>query len=131
LGRLAGSWGLRSSLTISAMPGPALARKVRNDIEQKLFPLIRDVTSLDRFLSVLLTDTEPFRWLYSNAAMRAAMIVHLAQRLGVDSREIRASLEPHFKAIAYALLDAPDPNPDSYIESLIQDSASKALPDSA
>jgi hypothetical protein len=125
------SWGLRSSLTISSMSGPALARKVRDDIVQKLFPVIRDVTTLDRFLSLLLTDAEPVRWPYSNGALRAAIIVHLAQRLGMRPREIHARVQPYFKRIAYMLLDAPNPSPGAFIERLIQDSSSRALPNSA
>jgi hypothetical protein len=108
-----------------------LARKVGEDIEQRLLPLIRNVTRLDRFCSVLLSDAEPFRWPYSNGAMRAAMIVHLAQRLGMRPREIHARLEPYFKRIAYELRGAPDPDPGSYVDRVIQDSSSRALPNSA
>jgi hypothetical protein len=130
LGKLAGSWGLRSSLTISSMPGPLLAKKVRDDIEQKLFPLIRDVTSLSRFMSLLATDIEPFAWLYSNAAMRAAMIVSVAQRLGATPDDVRPLFEPHFKGIAYGISDGRNPDPRAYIDNIMRDAASRDAPNS-
>jgi hypothetical protein len=131
LGGLVGTWGMRSSLTISSMPGPALADKIKRDIEQCLFPFIRQMTSSDRLVSRLLVDAEPCAWYRSNGAMRAAMIVHLSQRLGKHSDEIRLSLQPHLKEISHHLLDGPDPDPRSYVDKIIRDAFAQALPSSA
>lgn len=127
LGQLA-SWGIRSSLKISAMSGAALAEKIKHDITQQLFPIIRDVTSLDRLLALLLVDAEPYPWIRCNGAMRAAMIVNLACRLGKHPSEIPTLLTPHNKEIANNLRKAPDPDPNSYVERIIEDSVSGALP---
>src|ERR1041385_656742 len=56
------SWGMGNSLFVSSMPGRALAAKIKRDVEKTLFPVIRNVTSLDTLLSFLLTDEEPCPW---------------------------------------------------------------------
>jgi hypothetical protein len=129
---LLASWGTRSSLRISSMPGPALAAKVKDDVEQKLFPLIRQVTTCDRLLTLLDTDTEPYSWVYTNGAMRAAMMARVAwHQLGLRAEQIRALLLPHEKEIGLNIDGAPDPNPQSYIERIIADCAATVRPDSA
>ena len=120
LGQLA-SWGIRSSLKISAMATEALREKIRRDITELLFPIVRDVTSLDRLLGLLLADGEPYPWIRCNGAMRAAIVVHLAQQVGTPLSGIRARLEPYQRRIATNILKAPDPDPDSYVERIIRD----------
>lgn len=127
LGQLA-SWGVRSSLKISAMSGVVLAEKVGHDIEQQLFPIIRDVTDLDRLLSLLLVDAEPYPWIRCNGAMRAAMIVNLSRRLGMQPRKIHTLLKSHHKRIATNLFRASDRDPSSYVERIIEGSVSNACP---
>jgi hypothetical protein len=127
LGRLA-SWGIRSSLNISEMSERALAEKIKHDIRQQLFPIILEVTDLARLLSLLLVDAEPHPWIRSNGAMRAAMIVNLARRLGMQPGEVRAVLKPHNKRIATSLLKAPNPDPASYVERIIEDAVSNSCP---
>jgi hypothetical protein len=122
LGRLA-SWGVRSSLTIPDMPGRALAAKIKADIEQKLFPVIRGVTTPDRLLALLLTDAEPCPWVRCNGAMRAAMIALLARRSGARSEDIRALLQPFKAEIARNLIGASNPDALDYIERIVADSA--------
>src|SRR5712664_314791 len=127
LGQLA-TWGIRSSLKISAVSGEALAEKIKHDIKQQLFPFIRDVTDLDRLLSLLLADEEPYPWIRCNGAMRAAMIAHLARRLGMQPAEIRDLLKPHNKRIAINLFSSPDRDPSSYVEKIICDTVPHACP---
>jgi len=131
LGQFA-SWGMRSSLTVSSMSGPALAAKIKHDVEALLFPVIRSITRLDLLLSFLLTDVEPYPWYRCNGAMRAAMIVNLARRVGVPAAEIRKLLEPRLRDIGRPHLHgAPDPDPGHYVDNIIRDSFAKALPGSA
>jgi len=126
------SWGMRSSLTVSSMSGPAVATKVKHDVEQKLFPVIRGITSLDMLLSFWLTDAEPCPWYRCNGAMRAAMIVNVALRVGIAPAEVRKLLEPHLREIGRPHLhDAPDPDPGSYVDKVIRDAYAEALPGSA
>jgi hypothetical protein len=91
-----------------------------------LFPIIGEVTSLDRLLWLLLADGEPYPWIRCNGAMRAAMVVHLAQRVGMPVSETRARLEPYQRSIATNILKAPDPDPRSYVERIINDASLEA-----
>jgi hypothetical protein len=125
LGRLA-SWGIRSSLRVSMIPAKTLQKKIAHDITQVLFPIIGEVTSLDRLLWLLLADGEPYPWIRCNGAMRAAMVVHLAQRVGMPVSETRARLEPYQRSIATNILKAPDPDPRSYVERIINDASLEA-----
>lgn len=127
LGQLA-SWGIRSSLKISTTSGVILVEKIKHDIKQQLFPVVRGIKDLASLLSLLLVDAEPYPWIRCNGAMRAAMIVDLARRLGRQSEEIHALLKPHNKWIAINLLNAPDPDPSSYVERIIEDSVSNGYP---
>jgi len=129
---LLASWGTRSSLRISSMSGADLAAKVRDDVERKLFPLIRQVTTCDRLLMLLDTDAEPYSWVYTNGAMRTAMMAHVAwHQLGMRPEQIRALLLPHAKEIGLNLRGASDPDPQSYIERIIADCVSTVRPVSA
>jgi hypothetical protein len=131
LGQLA-SWGMRSSLTVSSMSGPALAAKIKHDIEALLFPVIRGITSLDLLLSFWLTDAEPCPWYRCNGAMRAAMIVNVARRVGVAPAEIRKLLEPHLREIGRPHLHrAREPDPGRYVDNVIRDAFVETLPGSA
>lgn len=122
LGQL-GSWGMRGSIIVSSMSGPDLAAKVKHDIEERLFPIVRRVTNLDALLALLLTDKEPCPWYRCNGAMRAATIVNVARRIGMAPAEIRKLLEPHLTEIGRPhLYGAPDPDPDRYIDNIIRDS---------
>ena len=121
LGQVA-SWGARASLKISAMSVASLAERIASDIKLHLFVFIRDVTTLDRLLSFLLLDAEPCPWVRSNGAIRAAMIVYLAGRLDMRPSDIVSLLRPHKRSIASALIKAPDPDPDSYVKKVLNDS---------
>jgi hypothetical protein len=130
LGEL-GSWGICSSLIVSSMSGVAVATKANHDIEALLFPVIRGITSLDLLLSFWLTDAEACPWYRCNGAMRAAMIVNVARRVGIAPAEVRQLLEPHLKQISYHLRDTPDPDPGSYVDKVIRDAYAEAWPGSA
>ncbi|MBV8755037.1 MAG: hypothetical protein JO328_19445 [Hyphomicrobiales bacterium] len=117
------SWGLRESIRVSAMTGAELAKKIRGDMDEKLFPIIRNVRTLNDLLSVLLLDVEPFPWVRCNGAIRAGEVVDLARRLGMNPSEIRTLLKPFSRWIRVNLAKAPDPDPDMYVERLIHDSS--------
>src|ERR1051326_3506804 len=116
------TWGARASLKISAMSVASLAERIASDIKLHLFVFIRDVTTLDRLLSFLLLDAEPCPWVRSNGAIRAAMIVYLAGRLDMRPSDIVSLLRPHKRSIASALIKTPDPDPDSYVKKVLNDS---------
>jgi hypothetical protein len=120
LGKLAG-WKPRWSLTVSTAPEEASIETIKGAIRDKLFPLIRDVTSVDRLMSLLAVDDEPVRWLHVNGAMRAAQIAYLARELGVATADIRSMLRPREIEVS-AHLAGGKLDPASYIDRVIEDS---------
>jgi hypothetical protein len=123
---LLGSWGMRSSLIVPDMTGLELAQRVQADVEQKLFPIIRGVTSLDRLFSLLQTDQEPHPWLRCNGAMRAAMIANLGQRIGLQGAQVHDYLTPRMKHISHHLTEEAEGDPLAYVESTIADAFSRS-----
>jgi hypothetical protein len=116
------SWGPRGSLKISTISAEDLGKRIASDVRTHLFAFIRDVTTLERLLTTLLLDSPPCPWINSNGAIRAGVIVHLARRLGMNSRDVFDLLAPHKGAIASALVKAPDPDPESYIRNILSES---------
>jgi len=102
LGMLAG-WPSRSSLVLSKMSETALADKVKYDISNVLFPVVRSVLSAADLFSFLMRDDESSRWLRVSGAIRAAMIVYLGRRMGISTSELNAMLQSHLKDIAGSL----------------------------
>jgi hypothetical protein len=119
LGQLA-SWAPRHSLRWLGMPSATLSETIKRDIGIKLLPLMQSVTSLDSQLSFLLEDTEEHAWIYSNGAIRAAIIINLATRIGWTPDEIRTVLRPHHNRMRHQL-DRTDGDPVSFIEKVIND----------
>ena len=136
LGNLAG-WSPRWSLYIPKIPThngvipeismASLGEKIRIDVRECLFPIIHDVTSLDRLLSLLLKDVEPCRWFRVNGAIRAAQIAYLARRLGLGTAEITSMLKPFEKELRASLVRGP--NPASYINDVVKRSAEIDTPE--
>jgi hypothetical protein len=98
LGMSAG-WPSRSSLVISKMSGAALADKVKYDVRNVLFPVVRSVLSTADLFSFLVRDDESSRWLRVSGAIRAAQIVYLGRQLGMETTELKAKLQPYLKEI--------------------------------
>ena len=121
LGKL-GAWGSRWSLYLPEMSMAALSEKIKADVQERLIPVIRGVTSLDRLLSLLLDDAEPCPWVRINGAIRAAQIAYVARRLDKGPAEIRAMLKPHERQIV-ANLGRGAEDSALYIERIIENSA--------
>jgi hypothetical protein len=124
LGKVAG-WNPRWSLTLSTQPEAALVSLIKAAVQDKLFPVIRDVTNLGRLLSLLERDEEPVRWVHVNGAMRAAQIAYLARVLGIVTVEIRSMLRRRENEL-FAHLKGATLNSASYIERVIDDSETAA-----
>jgi hypothetical protein len=114
-------WSLRGSLYLPDFSEDSLGLKLKLDVENKLFPVIRPLFSVMSLLEFLLVDAEPCPWYRTGAATRAAQIVHLARQVGWGEAEIRAALHPYEKAIVQSLPKAPDPG--SFLDNVIRDSA--------
>jgi len=102
LGGLAG-WGPRWSLKPSDMSEAALADKVKCDVRDLVLPAIRSVLSPAALFSLLIEDAEPCRWLGVSGAIRAAMIVYLGRRMGMQTSELDVTLQPYSKHITGSL----------------------------
>jgi hypothetical protein len=120
LGRFAG-WPYRDSLSLFQLSGTSLQTKLKIDIENRLFPIIRPLFNIDRLLEFLLIDAEPCPWWRSAAGIRAAQIAHLARRVGWRDADIREALRPFEKPIIQSM-PRTVPNPAAYLDSIISDS---------
>ena len=98
LGMWAG-WGIRWSLAVSKMSQAALVDRVKSDVRDTLFPVIRSVLSVADLFALLLKDDEPCRWLRVSGTVRGAMIVFLGRRMGMERREIEGLLQPYLREI--------------------------------
>jgi hypothetical protein len=65
---------------------------VERMVEDRLVPLVEEVTSKQKLLEILVSDKEPFPWSATNAAIRAAIIVAIANQTGASPSEIRTDL---------------------------------------
>jgi hypothetical protein len=120
LGGVAG-WSPRGSLDVRSVSEEELAATIKAAVHDKLFPLVRSVTTLDRLLTLLIRDEEPVRWLHVNGAMRAAQIAFLARTFGMSRADVLSILAPHAKAIGTNLVRA-KVDIATYIERVIDDS---------
>jgi hypothetical protein len=102
LGKLAG-WSVRWSLTISAFSEPALADKVKDDIEHLLLPIVRSILSPADLFSLLIKNVEPCSWITVGGPLRAAQVVYLGRKLRVTTSELRSMLQPYLPQIGGSL----------------------------
>lgn len=108
LGGLAG-WGLRWSLTVSDMSEAALADKVKYAVRDLLLPTVRSILAPADLFSLLIKDVDPCRWLGVSGAIRAAIVIYLGRRLGIETRELELMLQPHLRDIIGGVQRGVDP----------------------
>jgi len=98
LGGLA-RWDILWSLKISGMSEATLADKVTCAVRDLLLPVVRSILAPADLFSLLTKDVEPCRWLSVSGALRVAMIVYLGRRMGMETRELEAMMQPHLRDI--------------------------------
>jgi len=81
------------------MSEAALAEKVTCAVRDDLLPVVRSILAPGDLFSLLLEDVEPCRWLRVSGALRAAIIVYLGRRMGMETRELESMLQPHLRDI--------------------------------
>jgi hypothetical protein len=81
------------------MSEAALADKVKCAVRDLLLPVVRSILAPADLFSLLIQDVEPCRWLGVSGAMRAAMIVYLGRRMGIETRELESMLQPYLRGI--------------------------------
>jgi hypothetical protein len=105
-----------------------MARFISVFIREKLVPVIERITSSEAFLRFLIEDLEPCPWFAAGPAIRAAQIVALGSKLGIEKDQIRRSLEPHERLIANNLaIKQSDPRScvDWYVDRVAADWAKR------
>lgn len=102
LGKLAG-WSPRWSLHIHEMPMIELVQRIGYDVRTYLVPAIGSVTNDEKFLSLLISNSEPHPWYCVNGAIRGAQIADLAGRLGIESKVVFQIILPFEREISISL----------------------------
>jgi hypothetical protein len=98
-------------------------------MNQRLLPVIRQVTTFENLLRFLTVDAEPCPWFAVNRAIRAAQVVAIGNQLGFTRGEIRKFLAPHDRLIALDLSETiPDPRSsvDRFVDCLVLDWGEKS-----
>src|SRR5262249_33993079 len=92
-------------------------------IKQRLFPAISHILDIDKFLSLLLSDFEPLPWFVSNGAIRAAQIMVLANKRGIEASQIIGALKSRESEISRGFMKPSiyREKPSLYIERLAAD----------
>ena len=116
------------SKSARSLSDPNLAVVIQEMVTQKLFPAIREVITVDKFLDLLIADNRPCHWAITNGAIRAGQIVALANKCGMPTAQIRATLEARERWIANGFLKSSPmrKNPSDYIDRIIADWPARA-----
>lgn len=112
LGRWVG-WKPRGSLRLTTTSMDTISTVIESSLQERVVPIIRELNDQAQLLSVLVRDSEPFRWAYVNGAIRAAQIVFLASDKMVHWQDIELLLAP-FKRQIWANLGK-GKDPDSFV----------------
>jgi hypothetical protein len=109
----------RWSINIAAFSGEELAHVIEASVRERLFPAVCAITGLSELFQALAGDKEPYPWVASNGAIRAAHIVAAGMQLGLEEAKIRAALSARERQIAApnsGLVEA-----RSYVSDLLND----------
>jgi hypothetical protein len=100
-----------------------IEKSVEHIITNHLRPAIEGVTSIDRLTSSLVQDERPCPWAGTNGAIRAAQIVALGGKSGLDPGRIRLALEPRLINVAtgFPKTSRFRTDPSAYLDKLIAD----------
>jgi hypothetical protein len=92
-------------------------------INDHLVPTIGQITTLEKFLSLLISDNSYCPWVATNGAIRAAQIVALAGQIGLDWDHIRRLFEPRLALIARGIAPGTEmrSSPAVYIDRIRDD----------
>jgi hypothetical protein len=102
LGRLA-KWEPRDSIYLPSVSVDVLKETITDAIEHKLLPLAQSIQTTQELFNRLIEDSEPMRWYFSNAAIRAAQIVFLSHKLKKPAGNVLDVLLTQSKYIASQL----------------------------
>jgi hypothetical protein len=113
----------RWSLNRLKMSSVELAATVQDFVKERVSRAVADIVDADRFLSFLAADLEPCPWIVSNGAIRAAQIVALAIRTGIDTAQIGELLKSRESHISRGFVRESmyREKPAAYIDNIVAD----------
>lgn len=110
---------------LTNISGHDLVVLVTGFVRQNLLPIIDSITDLQTYLTFLVTDRDPNRWIVTkNHMIRAAQIVAVAAQLGRTNEEIRELLRPYDRQIEGRMRHIAKDTVtgiDMYVDSLLSD----------
>jgi len=111
------------SRPIRSLFDPTLGPKIRQMMTEHVLPVIKDVTTTDKLLRLLVADDMPCRWAFINGAIRAAQIVALADKCGMPVAQSAALFEARMRWIGNGFMkDSPTRGvPAEYIRRVVED----------
>jgi hypothetical protein len=113
------NWPLNSLM----LPGSELAASVRGLVKERVLPVVSSMVDIDTILSLFVSDSEPCPWFVSNGAIRAAQIVALAKRKGIEDAQVTEMLKSRESNISRGFMKASmyREKPGAYVEKILSD----------
>ena len=96
-------------------------------LKERIVPIAKRVASAEELLRTLLSNDPPYKWIKSNGAIRAAEIVFLACRQGIDGSAIRSQLQPYLKEVEIGLGSRHVLDAASFVDAVVASALPAAL----
>jgi hypothetical protein len=111
------------SIYVPHLAKPQIGEAVQSIVTEHMHPAVEGIITTEKLLSLLLGNKDPFLWGATNGAIRAAQIVVLGDKSGLDSDQIRSALEPHLNAVAHGFFRISPfrKDPSAYIDKILFD----------
>ena len=118
-GRLVPLW----SIYVPDLSKPQIGEAVQSNVTEHVRPVVEGITTAEKLLSLLLENKDPFFWGATTGAIRAAQIVVLGDKSGLDRDQIRSALEPRLTFVANGFLKTSPfrKEPSAYIDKILSD----------
>jgi hypothetical protein len=100
-----------------------IGKLVEDIVTKHVCPAIQGVTTIEKLMSLLLQDEHPCPWARTNGAIRAAQIVVLGGKCGLDFSRIRSALEPRLAFVAHGFHKTSPfrKDPSAYLDKVFAD----------
>ena len=115
------------SIYVPHLSKPQIGEAVQSIVTEHVHPVVEGITNAEKLLSLLLGNKDPFLWGATNGAIRAAQIVVLGDKSGLDTSQIRLVLEPRLIFVANGFFKTSPfrKDPSAYIDKLLSDWANR------
>ncbi|MDZ7654028.1 MAG: hypothetical protein U5L03_16460 [Burkholderiaceae bacterium] len=110
-------WGSMHSLKIKDLSTAESSERVAADVRTYVLPFVQSVRDEVAYLTLLLSDQEPMKWMFSQPLARFAEAAFVSVRLGKSPEHALAALE---RERAFAVGQLPGHDLDEYARSVLQ-----------